>query len=245
MELIACDWEGCIAEPASGPVPWPLDKIAILRGIIKEIDVPFVLCTGRQLPYVEAALQALGVFSDIPSVAENGASLYFPKTKEVLLHPAITLEAKETLNVIRQKALEIVKHVGGNQEYGKAFTISLTPPSQYSIKEFYQHVRERLNKFSDLVEISYSQSAVDITPRGVNKGSGLRFLVQIAKIDLNNVVGIGDSQGDLTMLREVGHSACPANADENIKSIVEYVSSLRTTDGVIDIIRQFVMRKLA
>ncbi len=239
IELIVSDWEGCVAEPQGGRVPWPSRKLADLAAIIQQIEAPFVLCTGRQLPYTEAAVQEIGSLVDIPSIAENGAVLYFPKTKKVLLNPLITPEVQEKLNEVRRKAFKLIDSLGGNREYGKEFAVTLNPPPGVSIQQFYRYVYQQLSEFSEIIEINHSRAAIDITPKGVNKGSGVKFLAEVTGINLANVIAIGDAQGDLAMLREVGHPTCPANADQCVKDISEYVSPYRTTDGVIDIIHHF------
>jgi len=238
IELIISDWEGCVGEPGGGRKPWPIKKMVSLRDALRKLAVPFVLCTGRQFPYVEATIQALDIFSDIPSVAENGVGLYYPKTKEVRLHPAITPDIEKMMDRVRIRAYQIVTF-GGTRGYGKEMCISLDPPETLSIEEFHELVIKRLSEFSDAIQISHSRSAVDITPKGINKGSGVEFLSEVSGIELAATVGIGDSQGDLAMLQLVGHPACPANADDEVKRLVEYVSSYRTIDGVLDIIKHY------
>lgn len=240
IELFVSDWDGCVAAPGGGRVPWPTDKIVNLRQVIKRTPIPFILCTGRQFPYVEAALQAIGAFTDIPSVAENGAGLYFPKTKEVILHPQITPEVEDVMTDICQRVCEIVESVKATRSYGYESCISINPPVGVAVEKFSQYVQEHLEPYLDFIEIAHSRTAVDITPKGVNKGTGLKFLADITKINLDNIVGIGDSQGDLAMLGLVGHPTTPANADDNVRGIAEYVSAYEMTDGVIDIIKHYV-----
>ena len=239
VELIISDWEGCVGESGGGRKPWPIEKMVLLRGILKELSIPFVLCTGRQFPYVEAAIQALDAFGEIPSVAENGVGLYYPKTKEVRLHPAITPDIEKKMNSVRIRAYQIATSLSGARGYGKELCISLDSPATLSIEEFYGQVTQQLSEFSDAIQLSHSHTAVDITPKGVNKGAGVQFLCEVSGIELASAVGVGDSQGDLAMLRLVGHPACPANADDDVKRLAEYVSPHRTIDGVLDIIQHY------
>jgi hydroxymethylpyrimidine pyrophosphatase-like HAD family hydrolase len=47
---------------------------------------------------------------------------------------------------------------------------------------------------------------------------------------------------DLPFLTLAGHSAAPANAVPDVKSVVEYLSPYRTSESVRDILRHFGIR---
>lgn len=245
VKLIICDWEGCVSEPGGGRVTWNTPAIAKLSGLINKMRKvkeypPFVLCTGRQFPYGEAALQATNAFwDDIPSILENGAGLYYPTTKEYIWNPAITDETDKMMVEVRRKAYEFIKTIGGVRELGKEYCISLNPPKDMSVEELYHQILKQLDEFGNVIEITHSNSAVDITPKGVNKGSGVRFLSKVTGIPLKDMVGIGDTKGDIPMLSLVGHPTGPANADENVRQLAEYVSPFETTHGVVDIIHHY------
>jgi HAD superfamily hydrolase (TIGR01484 family) len=244
IQLILCDWEGCITEP-DGRIPWPIQNLAKLNDVISKMRStpgcpPFALCTGRQFPYGEAALQAVGAMWDnVPSIMENGSGLYYPKTKKVLLHPAITQNVTEAMREIYVSVVKVVEAIGGGIERGKEYCISVNPPVEKTIEWFYEHMKQQLTSYSDVIEITHSRSAVDITPYGVNKGTAVQFLSEVTKIPLQHIVGIGDSSGDLPMLKLVGHPAGPANADSDVRKIAHYISPTRTTEGVIDIIHHY------
>ena len=93
-----------------------------------------------------------------------------------------------------------------------------------------------MKNYLKVIEITYSQSAVDITPKGINKGEGLEFLLKITGIKKENILGIGDSKGDLPILKEVGYKAGPSNSTNDIRPFLDYVSPFPDTLGVIDIL---------
>ena len=245
IQLILCDWEGCVTEPGGGRIPWQIHNIAKLNDVIAVMRStpecpPFALCTGRQFPYGEAALQAVGaMWDDIPSILENGSGLYYPTTKKIIWHPAITSNVAKAMAKIRSHVIKMIENMNGEIERGKEYCISVNPPIGKSIEWLYEQVKEQLKSYDDVIEITHSLSAVDITPRGVNKGTAVQFLSEITDIPLNHMVGIGDSSGDLPMLKLVGHPAGPFNADSNVRRIAEYISPLRMTEGVIDIIQHY------
>lgn len=58
---------------------------------------------------------------------------------------------------------------------------------------------------------------ISTTAKGVSKGSAVRALVESQKINLKNVMAVGDSTGDLPMLELVGHPVVMAEAPETLR----------------------------
>ncbi|MBI1926009.1 HAD family phosphatase [Candidatus Poribacteria bacterium] len=242
-QLIVCDWEGCISSPGGGRIPWPTQAISDLCELVHRIRAldgpPLIICTGRQAPYTEAALQALNAFWDYPSVCENGCFLYYPRTKEYLINPAITEATEQAMPEIRREVSALIRRLRGVRELGKEYCFSANPPPGMSPEQLCTVILEELPQFGDLIEITYSGSAVDITPKGVSKGSGVRYLSEVTSIPRSEMLGVGDSAGDLSWLEIIGHPTAPVNASAEVKNIAEYVSPYEVTRGTIDIIRRY------
>jgi hydroxymethylpyrimidine pyrophosphatase-like HAD family hydrolase len=61
------------------------------------------------------------------------------------------------------------------------------------------------------------------------------------EISPKDVAGIGDTKGDFPVLKNVGFSAAPNNATNEVKQIVNYVSDYDNGDGVVDIIKHCIV----
>ncbi len=239
IKLIVCDIEGCLT-PGKGR-PLNLYALAAIRQYNRESKKqtqvpPITLCTGRSLPYVEAMMQAIEGY--IPAISENGAGLYYPAEDEYQLHPLITPQTKkqmaEAKNIIHEY---IINNSKAKFEWGKDFVISINPPPNILIQDFFKFVQETLRKYHIDLNVTHSASAIDITPKGIDKFSGLLFLLDKLEVSPENVAGIGDTRGDFPVLKNVGFSAAPNNATDEVKQIVNYVSDYTNGDGVVDIIR--------
>jgi 3-deoxy-D-manno-octulosonate 8-phosphate phosphatase KdsC-like HAD superfamily phosphatase len=55
--------------------------------------------------------------------------------------------------------------------------------------------------------------------------------------------GVGDSPGDIPLLRRVGYSACPGNADPSVKKIVNLIATKDFSDGVLEILEDWISTK--
>jgi hydroxymethylpyrimidine pyrophosphatase-like HAD family hydrolase len=87
-----------------------------------------------------------------------------------------------------------------------------------------------------------SISCVDVTPAGIDKGAGVRWLSKEIGVPLSQMGGIGDSTSDLAFLRLVGRSGAPANATAEVKAAVGYTAAHENGDGVVDILRHWCRR---
>ena len=248
IKAISLDWEGCASEPGGGMVPWPLQKLVklsqVLLKLYQETDIWFVINSGRQAPYIEAALQALAVVTDSPSICENGSLLFYPLSRKFKINPAITLDKSREFLEVRKRLVRFVDKTGATRELGKEFSLSINPPKGTGIEKYYYQITEEIKDFIEnkVVEVTHSQSAVDITIAGVNKDSGLQFFLKETGISLEEMAGIGDSRGDWPVLNKVALPLSPVNATLETQNLVNkrggYVSPYPTTQGVIDCIGQ-------
>jgi hydroxymethylpyrimidine pyrophosphatase-like HAD family hydrolase len=245
IKLISLDWEGTCSELGGGTSPWPIQKIGelakILRMLWQIIGIRFLINSGRQAPYIEAAYQALGILTNMPCIFENGAGLYYLTTKRFKVNPIITPGKMMRFKDICDKILVVAEANGCIKELGKEYSLSLDPPSGMSIENCFALVQDKIQgKEKEIIEITHSQSAVDITINGVNKESGLNFLCDEERVTLDELAAVGDSRGDWPVLERVSFPMCPANATPETKGLVEkrggYISPFPTTLGTIDCI---------
>lgn len=194
------------------------------------------LCTGRPASYVEVMLQAID--GHLPAVYENGCGLYEPRGYRFLPHPSIGNGA--AMDAARQQLYtQLVRPGKVFFQPGKQFSLSLFPLDGVTVPDLYPLAETALGPLRETVDLTYSSSCLNVTPRGVDKGSGLRFLCEQTGYRPDEVLGVGDSDVDRPFLLLAGRSAAPANAFDSVKRIVDYVSPHTTSDGVRDILREF------
>lgn len=202
-------------------------------------------CTGRDRNYVEAVAFHCGLPNSL-SVIESGIALFNPTTKEMALNPALTIEAKTAFETIRKERLpRILDKFPGLFDYpGNMINIALERRygTDISIEECFRGIEVELKDLvtQGLVTIHHSAIAVDISPPGIDKGSGIKFLAEKTGVLPAEMLGIGDSRGDFPMLNLVGYVGCPYNASEECKKLVKsrggWVSVGKHAYGVASII---------
>jgi HAD superfamily hydrolase (TIGR01484 family) len=239
IKLIIFDIDGVLTQGEAKALDHELLKcLAGINGSARRNSLlPGVtLCSGRAAPYVELMTQAIGGF--LPAVFENGAGLYIPGSYSFLPNPL--LNAQSDIRAVKQKIqAELVDSRFAFFQPGKEYTLTLFPTNPLNYSELQKEVERVLGPLCTTVDLVQSPSCLNILPLGVNKGSGVQFLANQTEIDVDSMLGVGDSDNDVPFLTLVGHSAAPANANTAVKSIVQYISPQENVAGVRDIIAHF------
>ena len=122
-------------------------------------------------------------------------------------------------------------------ELGKVACLSLYAADELTVEDLYRTVLQ--GSTPGAYNITTSAVAVDITARGVDKGFGVREACRRTSIPLSEVLCIGDSRNDIPMLQIAGYSACPSNASDEIRRMVNFVARSESTRGLLEILEEF------
>lgn len=103
---------------------------------------------------------------------------------------------------------------------------------------------EDIKYFVDSIEniiCEYSDSDfLECHHKDTSKGNAIDIVSKLLNIKPDEVLAIGDNENDLSMFNRGYHSACPYNACDRVKNVVEYVSPLDCNhDSMVDIIKHF------
>ena len=230
------DIDGCIT-PSIG-APFDLEKVAILKRMISDAAAGITFCTGRPKPYAESILQLFG--SDLPVIAESGAIIFNPKNYEIIFtDPTVVRDIHEIETIVQN---EVIGDLPAFVEPGKNATVGIIPESfedNDTIQEMMRRLEANEGKFPRAVNYTVASQVVCITTEGISKGAGLKRLLSILDIDAKDVLAIGDAPLDLDFMKLAGFSACPSNADDKVKKIVDYISPLSDINGMVDIAGYF------
>ena len=83
---------------------------------------------------------------------------------------------------------------------------------------------------------------LDVMPKGVNKGRGVRYLAQRLGIGMDEVIACGDSYNDLSMVQAAGLGVAMRNAEEDLKAAADYVTERDCDhDGIAEVVEKFIL----
>jgi len=85
---------------------------------------------------------------------------------------------------------------------------------------------------------------LEFTALNVTKGTSLHQLTQKLGIKAEEVIAIGDSYNDITMIEFAGLGVAMGNAPDAIKEIANHVTETNNNDGVAKVVEDFILSKV-
>lgn len=101
--------------------------------------------------------------------------------------------------------------------------------------------REKISKVENINISSSWWNNIEAMALDVSKGGALKRLIEMLNIEFKDVIAIGDSENDLSMLNIAGLSIAMANGSDEIKKKVDYITDSNDNDGVAKAIEKFVL----
>jgi HAD superfamily hydrolase (TIGR01484 family) len=211
---LACDYDGTLA--TDGRV-----DARTLRALerARASGRRLLLVTGRQLDDLQSVFSRLDLFDRV--VAENGALLYRPSTREETMLAEPPPEA--FIAALRERGIDSLS-------VGRVIVATWQP-----------HETAVLAAIRDLGlewQVIFNKGAVMALPSGVNKATGLAAALEELGLSARNTVGIGDAENDQAFLSACGCAVAVANALPMLKERADWVTVGDHGAGVVELIEK-------
>lgn len=252
-KLLVCDIDGTLVDD-SKRIP-DLNRRMIAR--FRREGGLFTLATGRIEKSVERYVRELGI--DAPLILYNGAKIYHPLRKEVLLERH--LEKDDLLRILELRKSYPFDHVFYSRgegyilertdavkayERGDGFSCILVDSVDCLLDKTITKVlmigdgtvfpayRKDFNTlFGDRANLIQSENHfLELLPPGMNKGTALADLIKILEVDREEVICFGDNLNDTEMLAFAGMGVAMGNAREELKLSADRVAPDNNEAGV-------------
>lgn len=209
--LAAFDMDGTLAERGEPPLPGTVAGVKRLQSM----GVRVALVSGKPAWYLTGVARGAGL-GDVPVIGEQGCVVHRQDTRETLY----LAERTESMERIRG---EIARAFSPNVWF-QPNEINVTAFPRGSVRAGdIRHLVERLvaEREIDDVRVLAHVDAVDVMPRGVDKGVGLGRLCEMLGIyNLSRVAAVGDAPDDIPMLESAGFSVA-VGADEAVRAAAD------------------------
>lgn len=243
--LIVADVDGCLLPEESAA--WDWDDVAELARVVRAMNgggrCALTLCTGRPQPYVECLMKLLDV--RVPAICESGAILYSLHDNAARLGPGVTRAGIARLRALRDflESDVLARVPGAVVQAGKEAQLSIYCPNPQHLDDVQPAAEAYLAAHDGpAIEITRSHYYLNIGIAGVDKGVATTALIAQLGLARDEVIGIGDTEGDEPLRRAVGWFACPANATDGIKSRADYLAKAAGTRGLLEIVEHIVVQ---
>lgn len=217
---IATDYDGVIARDGRASEV-ALSAIKRLRTSGRRA----ILITGRRLDNLRESCSNLSVFDYV--VAENGATVYEPRTREE------TLLAKPPPT----QFIERLKELGVNPLDVGRVILATWLPHQVAVLQAIQEMGLEFH-------IIFNRTAVMVLPTGVNKATGMGYALRKLGLSAHEVVGVGDSENDFSFLERCECAATVANGIPSIRRFADIVTEGENGAGLAELIDELIANDL-
>src|SRR5262249_24297478 len=221
VHVLACDYDGTIAD---GGQCTPEIRQALAR--VRESGRKVLLVTGRMLPDLRNVCPEVDQIFDA-IVAENGALLYFPETREA-----------RTLGSSPEPALvEELRRRGVPFDLGSSIIATTEAYADPALAAIRDTGVERT--------LVFNKGALMLLPGGVTKGTGLDAGLTVPAPSPRNLGGLGDAENDHAFLAMSECAVAVADAIPALRERADYVTRAPGARGVIEFLQEHLVNDLA
>ena len=232
IKLISSDMDGTLLNSYRQITPINIE--AIKRA--QENGINFIINTGREYPNARGLVEAAGLKCDL--ICSNGACA-FDKDGNLLFEHILDKETVRTIfDAFNKYSMEPSLYTTEGRisllplEERKIYTRDVFIPA---IQINHPDMKYTLDDFRELV--STVPTYIEITSIHAQKGSTLLDYAKRDGLTPDEIVAIGDSENDYSMLSIPGiHSVAMENACDMIRNICVYQTRANTRDGIAYII---------
>ena len=260
IKLIASDVDGTLVDSQKRLPPGFPEAVRKLR----DHGIVFVIASGRQYFNVLKTFDV--VKDDIVVMPDNGAMLldngepYFTSplpaeaVEEILAVLAEIPTAHPMLAGVRALYLrpgsdlcmeEVARYyerrVVAPDAFARAAADTICKLAVFDDESSAKNIAPALARFQGPFCVTLSGDHwLDVMNAGVNKGSGLRILLEHFGVKPEECMAFGDYDNDIQMLRACGESYAMANATEAVKAVCRHRAPSNDEAGVMQVLyREF------
>ncbi len=258
IKLIAADVDGTLVDSEKRVPKGFADAVRRLRAN----GVRFVIASGRQ--YYNVIKTFADAKDDVIILPENGSMLieageaFFTSRipdgdiREALravrgiptAHPLLCgVKAVYSLPCPDFCATEMSKYyerrVICEDAFDRAKDDTICKVAFFDDESTARNVLPAVSHFADRMNIVLSgEHWLDIMNKGVDKGSGLRVIMERLGVAPEECMAFGDYGNDIGMLRICGESYAMANATDDVKAVCRHMAPSNDEEGVMQVLRR-------
>jgi hydroxymethylpyrimidine pyrophosphatase-like HAD family hydrolase len=221
VHVLACDYDGTIAD-GGRCAPDVVEALARVRESGRKV----LLVTGRMLPDLRSVCPDVDRMFDAV-VAENGALLYFPETRE----------ARPLGDTPEPALVEELRRRGVPFDLGSSIIATTEAYADAALAAIRDTGVERT--------LVFNKGALMLLPGGVTKGTGLDAALTVLALSAHNMVGIGDAENDHAFLAMSECAVAVADAIPALRERADYVTRAPGPRGVIEFLQEHLVNDLA
>ena len=257
--MIAVDLDDTLLN-SEGSIP---AKTAWAVRAATEAGVRVVICTGRTIKGMRRFYDTLGL--DTLMITSGGAEVYDAQGQVIFAYPVEPKLVKQVLQLAREYHAHAQVYVDGELAYQSRNAYAEKYERSYGfpgieIPDIYEREdivtpkvlfisdpenilamqREAETRFPQLAVKRSKPEFLEFVHPDVSKGEAMKFVAAYYGIDLCDVVAVGDSEIDISMIEAAGLGVAMENASAETKAAADIVCASNNDAGVADVIEKII-----
>ncbi|WP_312029607.1 Cof-type HAD-IIB family hydrolase [Paenibacillus sedimenti] len=241
-KLIALDMDGTLL--TEDKVISAENREAIAAAM--EAGKTVIMSTGRGVQSAMPYVNELGLTT--PIVAVNGGEVWEAPGK-LLSRQLLAADTVRSLHAIAQK-YDVWWWAYAVEGVFNRESESMDIDAKHWLKfGYYTENLEKLKQIRETVEswgtleITNSHPCnIELNPSGISKASGIEAVCKLLGISMSEVIAMGDSENDITMIRAAGLGVAMGNAQEEVKRIADITTVTNEEHGVAKVIHEYMLK---
>ncbi len=259
VRMVALDIDGTLLDPGVPVRAVPGDPITRVVGQVMERGVAVVLASGRMYPGTASVARHLGI--DQPLICQQGASVH---ESDGSLRHGYSIDAGIAMELLEYAGANdwplawfdserylVTRHCAQAQFFADVSQVDI----EIDDKPHLSRVRatgidiistrkrasdvhaEIARRYGDQLSLLDFPSVTAVHASDASKGNALMLMAKELGIEQSEVLAIGDSVNDVSMLSWAGHSAAPAHCDRYARAAAKEILPGVGVTGVVDRLR--------
>ncbi len=258
-KMIAIDLDDTLLD-SRGSIP---ERTALAVRAAAEAGVRVVICTGRTIKGMRRFHDALNL--DTLMITSGGAEVYDAQGHIIFGYPVEPALVKRVLQLAREYEAHAQVYVDGELAYQSRNAYAEKYERSYGFpgieipdlferddivtpKVLFMSEPETILSIKSEAETRFPQLAIkrskpeflEFVHPDVSKGEAMKFVAGYYGIDLKDVVAVGDSEIDISMIEAAGLGVAMGNASLETKAAADWVCASNDDAGVADVIEKII-----
>lgn len=250
-----------------GEIP-EVNKRAIRKAIEEGFKV--AICSGRSYMSLEKFILKLGLnVKGCLGICYNGGMIYEADTNKPIREHRLNREcALEIIKECRSFKGDIIVYIG-NKLITERYTDNVRSYCERSVltpiivESFEEYINEDVSKilligsndalikvsehfegleiYNRLMMFFSSDILLEFNEKNVDKGTALEEIAELLNITTNEIIAVGDTYNDISMVQKAGLGVAVANGKEAIKREADYITQRTNSEGAVaEVLERFV-----
>ncbi|MCR1897607.1 Cof-type HAD-IIB family hydrolase [Irregularibacter muris] len=108
-------------------------------------------------------------------------------------------------------------------------------------KDIIKEALYRIHQMDNAFVTSSSPRNIELTHKNATKGNAIKTLAEYYHIPMNQVIAIGDSYNDITMIKQAGLGVAMDNGRKEVKEVADEITLSNDQEGVAAILEKYIL----